>query len=238
MQLELGSARHWRLVGLLLGALLIGACAQTRPTRMAGVAADAGLARGAEVLVVEPDIELSELLANGVQELRADWTLAAREHVDAALAAALAEHQSHTRRYTPADDPDLAAAQRQIVLLNEAVGTSILIHRYFDVTLAHKGSSFDWSLGPGARQLDPNARYALFVFLRDSYATTGRKAMLALSLIGVGVSLGQQLGFASLVDLDSGKVVWFNLLQSQSGDLRNAHDARIAIDQLLDGAPL
>jgi hypothetical protein len=50
--------------------------------------------------------------------------------------------------------------------------------------------------------------------------------------------MGEQIGFASLVDLNTGRVVWFNLMQTATGDLRNAADARIAISHLLDGAPL
>ena len=89
------------------------------------------------------------------------------------------------------------------------------------------------------RALDPSARYALFVFLRDSYATDGRKAMMALGLLlGVGISLGQQIGFASLVDLNDGRVVWFNLLNAQSGDLRDAASASKSVAKLLDGVPL
>jgi len=94
-------------------------------------------------------------------------------------------------------------------------------------------------LGPGVRALDKDARYALFVFVRDSYASGGRKAMMAVGmLLGVGVQLGQQIGFASLVDLNDGRVVWFNLLNSQTGDLRDAQSAGAAVDKLLDGVPL
>ena len=36
---------------------------------------------------------------------------------------------------------------------------------------------------------------------------------------------GQQVGFASLVDLNSGQVVWFNRLARETGDLRTADEA-------------
>ena len=43
---------------------------------------------------------------------------------------------------------------------------------------------------------------------------------------------------ASLVDLRDGKVVWFNLLVAQRGDLREADAANEAIASLLTGLPL
>lgn len=229
----------FRRAALGLAALLLIGCAQTRHHRADGVAAQAALGAGTRVLLVEPDIELSELLGSGVQQPRADWTQAAREQLDAQLRAALSARGAELSVYHAGQDAALVARQRQQILLHAAVGTSILLHRHFGVPLPHKGKAFDWTLGPGVRDLDPSARYALFVFIRDSYASGGRKAMMAVGLLlGVGVSLGQQLGFASLVDLDDGRVVWFNLLNSQTGDLRDAEGARISVGKLLDGVPL
>jgi hypothetical protein len=48
---------------------------------------------------------------------------------------------------------------------------------------------------------------------------------------------GIQVGFASLVDLDTGEVAWFNVLVNQTGDLRTAEPARIAVDSLLTDMP-
>ncbi len=49
---------------------------------------------------------------------------------------------------------------------------------------------------------------------------------------------GQQVGFASLVDLETGDIVWFNRLVSGVGDLRTAEPARAAVDDLLADFPL
>jgi len=219
--------------------MLLTACAQTRHHRADGVSEQAALGRGTEVLIVEPDIELTELLTSGVQQPRADWTASAREQVTRALDANLQQRQARLTHYRIAQDPELKDRQRQSILLHEAVGLSILLHRHFGVPLPHKGEAFDWTLGPGVRALDPDARYALFVFLRDSYATGERKAAMAVGMLfGLGLSLGQQVGFASLVDLNDGRVVWFNLLNSQTGDLRNAEGAAASVARLLDGVPL
>ncbi|WP_204315460.1 hypothetical protein, partial [Stenotrophomonas maltophilia] len=70
------------------------------------------------------------------------------------------------------------------------------------------------------------------------YASAERKlAMVGLALLGVGLTGGMQMGYASLVDLNSGKVLWFNRLARGSGDLREAKEAAESIDVLLTGFP-
>jgi hypothetical protein len=49
---------------------------------------------------------------------------------------------------------------------------------------------------------------------------------------------GRQVAFASLVDLDDGMVIWFNVLQCGVGDLRDPMLARQTVDLLLDYSPL
>jgi hypothetical protein len=58
------------------------------------------------------------------------------------------------------------------------------------------------------------------------------------ALTGMVVPGGSQVGYASLVDLDSGDILWFNVLFSQGGDLRDAADAAEATEDLLDQLPL
>jgi hypothetical protein len=82
------------------------------------------------------------------------------------------------------------------------------------------------------------ADYALFAFVRDSYASSERVAMMVVgALLGFGLSGGMQVGYASLVDLASGRVLWFNTLLRQSGDLRELEKARESCDALLDKFP-
>jgi hypothetical protein len=44
---------------------------------------------------------------------------------------------------------------------------------------------------------------------------------------------GVQAAFASLVDLKTGQVVWFNFLASQTGDIRTADGAETMVTALL-----
>jgi hypothetical protein len=43
---------------------------------------------------------------------------------------------------------------------------------------------------------------------------------------------------ATLVDLRTGQVVWFNLMAKQTGDLRNPEGADKTAQQMLRGLPL
>jgi hypothetical protein len=83
------------------------------------------------------------------------------------------------------------------------------------------------------------ARYALFVYVRDSYASAERKAaMVAMAVLGIGLAGGTQTGYASLVDLETGRVLWFNRLLRASGDLRESAAAAESMAVLLTGFPV
>jgi hypothetical protein len=82
------------------------------------------------------------------------------------------------------------------------------------------------------------ARYGLFTWVRDSYASAERKVMMVgLAILGVGIGGGAQVGYASLVDLETGQVLWFNQLISVMGDLRDEKSAVASVDNLLAGFP-
>ena len=203
------------------------------------------LPEGAEnrrIVIMPVDVELSELSAAGLPVPKADWTETAHGHVVKALTAAMAERAativndaSGTR--TGALDRD----QLQLVKLHGAVGRSILIHQFQSPTkLPTKSDGFDWTLGSDARLLKEayGADFALFIHMRDSYSSSGRVAVIIFAaLLGVSVQGGVQVGFASLVDLDTGQIVWFNRLARTTGDLRSEKPASESIDVLLKDFP-
>ena len=228
------------IAGFSLSALLA-ACTQTDSlSKSEGFQRPPGTAR---VLLMPSDIELYELLASGLQEPRAAWTEAAKRNVDAAIAGQLRPENAELLPYVPpVNDPAAVRRHTQLLKLHDAVGASILLYQYGGYNqLPSKQDRFDWTLGSGAGQLQREfgADYALFVFMRDSYSSEGRKAMMiGLALLGIGISGGSQVGFASLVDLKTGDIVWFNRLISTVGDLRTPEPARDAVEQLLSGQPL
>ena len=81
----------------------------------------------------------------------------------------------------------------------------------------------------------------MFVWVRDSYASGERKAaMVALAILSMGnivLGGGVQTGYASLVDLKTGRVLWFNQLFSATGDLRETEPAIKTVENLMAGFP-
>ena len=195
------------------------------------------------VLVMPPDVELYELTAGGLQEPKADWTETGRANIQKALDAVLAAHNEKVVRYS-SSTPGAPFDQEhiQLVKLHEAVGSAVLLHKYIPQgALPTKRDKFDYSLGPDVARLREKygADYALFVFFRDSFASGGRMAVIFLAAaLGVGVPGGAQVGFASLVDLRTGDVVWFNRLVSGVGDLREPDRAKDATESLFSEFPL
>lgn len=234
-------SRHrtlWLL--FVLASALAAGCAQTVTTARSEKWQRAPAT--ARVVLMAPDIELSELSAGGVLEPKAEWTQRALGHVLEALGAEIAARNARLAPYRAAvNDPAREHRDNQLIKLHDQVGRAILIHHYGFLKLPGKEGKFDWTLGAGAGSLgeDQEADYALFVFLRDSYASAGRKAaMVGLAILGVGIHGGAQWGFASLVDLKSGDLVWFNRLVDPQGDLREPTPAREAVKKLLADLPL
>lgn len=192
---------------------------------------------GSRLVVVPPDLELYSMSAGGVVEPRQDWTEAAQKNFGAAVEAEGRLLGPNVTRMDPAQAEELS----EIITLQRAVAEAISMHhRNGMMSLATKGDRLDWSLGDAVRPLKERtgADYALFTWMRDSYASGERKAaMLALALIGAISFGGEQVGNASLVDLNTGRVVWFNELNRMSGDLREPQPAKETLEALLKDFP-
>ena len=228
---------------LFVLALAPGAGAYTQ-NRTATDANGQPLRISGSVVIVEPNIELSEVLAGGVEEPRREWSEAARRLYPAQVHRRLGA--AGARQAPDFEVPDeLPPASRlgQVLRLNEAVSVSVLAYTAPGNQLAtKKGKRLDWALGPGVEELRKatGADYALFTYIRDSYTSSGRKALrvAALLLLGGDIGGGQQFGVTTLVDLRTGQVVWFNFLVKQTGDLRDEAGARETAERMLKGFPL
>ncbi len=192
------------------------------------------------VVLMPMDIELSLLNAGGVTEPNAAWTETAKKLALSALEEKLGETSAKLVSFKEVTtDPE--SVDVQLVKLHRAVGGTVLVHKYIPVlSLPTKSETFDWSLGPDVVSIGErhDADYALFVFVRDSYTSGGRAAVILLAaVLGAGVQGGTQVGFASLVDLKSGEVVWFNRLARGSGDMRHEKGAKDTVGALLANFP-
>jgi hypothetical protein len=118
-----------------------------------------------------------------------------------------------------------------------------LLHHFGDDRnrLPAKNGHLGWSMGASGRDLRGvlAADYALFIHLRDSYSSTGRRVLSVVSTVLVGLPLpgGQQVGIATLVDLRTGQVVWARALDRATGDLRDPKSALETARALLKELP-
>lgn len=191
-----------------------------------------------KLVILPADMELFSISAGGVQEPKADWTQSAVKHFKQGLDKRKGLLGSNVMDLAERDLDEMA----EINALHGAVAQSVFLHHVLSVAkLPTKAGLLDWSLGDSVKPLKTKtgADYALFIWVRDTYASSERKAaMVVMALLGVGLAGGSQLGYASLVDLNDGRIVWFNDLRRVSGDLREAESAQETVDALLKGFPV
>lgn len=231
---------HYALLGRVFAAALAVALSGSVLAQSKNLAPGfTGLPKGARIVIMPTDIELFSVSAGGVLEPKADWTEAASQHFKNALIEKKKKLGLPTTELTgkQADEAD------EINALHGAVARAIATHHFGPLPLPTKEGKLDWSMGEPVQLIKQmtGADYALFSWVRDSYASDERKAaMVAMAVISLGrvvATGGMQTGYASLVDLNTGRVMWFNRLARQSGDLREADKAAETIDSLLDKFP-
>jgi hypothetical protein len=230
------------------GSLALAGCVQTRQVADVEFTPPQG---NYSLLVMRPDVQVGSVTAGGLVEPRAEWTEQARGN----LLRALREQQAgrggrtviaETRESIPGVDPQLVA---DLERLHNAVGNSIALHKYFGLDLPTKRrQGIDWTLGEDAVKLGraTGMDYALFLYAQDSIASSGRVALQVLGIAGCFIGFcapqggGGQTAYASLVDLRTGDVVWFNVLQTGSqlpglafGDIRTPEGSAQMVDRLL-----
>jgi len=205
-----------------------------------------------KLLVLRPDVTVGSLTTGGMVEPRADWTDQARSNIVDALRAqqagrggkiTIVQHRNEVPGVTA---QELADVER----LNYVVDQSIVLHKYLgDYLPTKRGKGLDWTLGADAVRLGQKTGYdyALFLHAEDAQVSGGRIALGVLGLAGCFIGFcapnvggQQQLDYASLVDLKTGEVVWFNVVSAGSeipgikfGDLRTPAGAAQMVDRLL-----
>lgn len=194
---------------------------------------------GQRIVVLAPDVVLSEFTAGGLIVPNAEWTEKAQGLVKAEVQRVLASSNANVLYASDLNVPGTESeTEVQLVKLHEIVGATIMGSRLAPIPT--KKDVFDWSLGPDSKALQEEygADYGLFLFVRDSYSTAGRVALnVFMAILGGPIQGGQQAGYASLVDLTTGEIVWFNFLGRKSGDLREAAPAAETVDLLLANFP-
>lgn len=193
------------------------------------------------ILVFRPEVRVGSQTTGGMNEPNVDWTEAAKANILAALA-----KQQRARGTDLVMVPELAGDQGELVAdytaLFRTVAEAAFQHKMFPGNrLPTKRKEFDWTLGEEAARLKVlGGEYGLFLFTYDSYGSAGRKALQILGAVaGFGLmSSGVHIGYAGLIDLNSGDLVWLNADTSMGGDPRTADGADKRVAQLLEEFPL
>ena len=232
-------AQILKVLSVVLIVFVLVGCAQTQVRHKADHYEPQ---KSVSVLLMPVDIELSALTTGGVKEVRADWTATAEKFISEALRRQLAQHEDKLLEYIEPQNLEDMRKHTQIIKLHGVVGQMIMLHSMSPAMIPPtKKNSFNWSLGKEVSSLREasGADYGLFIYLRDSYSTAGRKALIVASaMLGVSVAGGTQMGFSTLVDLRDGSIVWFNRILKQTGDLRTEEAAYNAVEELIKGIPL
>ena len=230
-------------------SLSLSACVQTRQFADLQFAPPQG---NYKLLVLRPDVTVGSVKAGGVVEPRADWTEQARANLIAALRQQQAQRGGQTLVLERRDSlPNVPAEQvAEVERLFAAVTNSIALHKYLGYDLPSKRRrGLEYTLGQDAIRLGQATGYdyALFLTAEDSFADTGRVALQVLGIAGCFIGFcapnvggGGQAAYASLVDLRTGEVVWFNVLQAgtqiagvKMGDIRSPQGAAQMVERLL-----
>ncbi len=197
-------------------------------------------AKGTPIMVVLPTVSLNLLTAAGTQEPKEDWSKSAQTFLNTSMTESMSKLDYKTVGVDLNTYEDPTALQ--MLKLNAAVTDSVF---YNSIWKLPTKTTFDYTLGEDAAKLVPAGSdtvpaYALFVECKGSYSSSGRAAaMIFMAAMGVGMPMGGQAMRATLVDLKTGQIVWYQLMIVPAGtDIRTAEGASEAVHSLFKQLPL
>lgn len=200
----------------------------------------------ARILLLRPRIKVGAQSTGGMFEPNADWTAQARDNIGAALSRA---QGGLGNRIVVQEEPVGEAAQvsADYMSLFSVLATSVIQYQFFRGNRLptklrdNRNGNFDWTMGPGVSAIPgaASADYALFIYTEDQFGSTGRKILQVFAALGPGVAIqsGVHKGFAGLIDLRTGNLVWLNADLRMGGDVRTADGAERRVQQLLEDFP-
>ena len=214
-----------------------------------------------------PGVKVYQLAVGGGTQLMDEETFAATHTVTAAIEKELGRHAGVVLKQFPSPtaildtSSDLAAAGlkdelEDTLALFEAVSASVLLHPYRDPrekqTFLEKLKNFDYSLGPDVQQFAKLAHADALIFVSgvDHILTGGRKALIALGVLGLAISPAHLLLAAvatagapepetlsvALVDGKTGALLWYKV--SGYGDLTDPDGAAALAERVFEDFPV
>lgn len=224
---------------LLAGAVLVFAgCAANPETDSRNVFEP--LPGNSRIVMMPPDIRYYLITAGGNPELHPDWTAEAEAEFATAIAGK-AGIRGIDIDVLQRSEIDTAVLRYEG--LHAAVGEAIIDHSIQGARLPSKddNAASNWTLGPGVAviQESTDADYALFVHYRENQASGGRIAFAILAAAAkVTIPTSSEHGFASLVDLQSGDISWFGILEDDGYEIREPAGAEVVAEWLLQALPV
>jgi hypothetical protein len=185
------------------------------------------------LLLVRPDIQVRELTADGALSFREDWTDTARsavaEQLQRMLAARAGGAVDVIRGEVAGADPALVA---ELHLRHDALGK-----------MMPRPKTVGKSLGDVATKLSKGTHGELLFVMHADFTvrTTGRKTLIGIGMVGCSLleaglfgsvgncrnpDAGDQSAFASLIDGQTGEILWTTVVTSGVGDPRQASGAK------------
>lgn len=201
---------------------------------------------GKRILVFRPSVSVGAQSTGGMFEPNAEWTEQAKTNIQASLEELQARLGNEVIVAQEAYGDDAQAVEEHIALF-AAVSQAVIEYQFFvgnrlpTKKRDNKADVFDWSLGDGVSKLPgaDQADYGLFIYNKDAYGSTGRKILQVVALLGPGVAVksGEHVGYAGLVDLKTGDLVWLNADGAMGGDVREVDGSQKRVSQLLEEFP-
>jgi hypothetical protein len=201
---------------------------------------------GKKILVFRPRVSVGSQSTGGMFEPNGEWTDRARQNIQVSLAELQKRLGNQVIDAPEAYGEDALAIQEHLSLF-AAVSEAVIQYQFFvgnrlpTKKRNNRDGVFDWSLGakvadlPGAADAD----YGLFIFTKDAYGSTGRKILQVMALLGPGIAIqsGEHIGYAGLVDLKTGDLLWLNADGAMGGDVREPDGSAKRVRQLLEDFP-
>lgn len=199
-----------------------------------------------KILVFRPAVSVGAQSTGGLFEPNAEWTERSKANIQKALDKLQSQLGNEVVVAPEAYGEEARNVQEHMALF-AAVSQAVIEYQFFKgnrlPTKKHdnKAAVFDWSLGSGVAAL-PGARdadYGLFIYNKDEFGSTGRKLLQVVAILGAGVAVksGEHVGYAGLVDLKTGDLLWLNADAQMGGDVREAEGSEKRVRQLLEDFP-
>lgn len=194
-----------------------------------------------KILILPADVLVRELSAGGMLEKVPEWTKQSSEN----LTQAMAELGKSSGKFVIADLPALTPEEQEKIdqVISTFMTVGVTAHNMLLMggdAWAHKRKEFDYTLGPGLAFLKQKtgADAAILMAGDDIVSTGGRKAaMIFAAAFGIGLPAGRSVALSSVVDLETGNLLWMHFDQSMAKDLKDFASAKEMVAEIMAKYP-